>query len=1046
MAVSTHLRSKIREIFGTSPQRVTAEARRAGISTAEWYEAQLPVARALAEDKKKAARRERDSANRERINETARRNYARRRDAAKEAVERFQHALNEKRARETAERRTAAKGRVEVRRRRKEDAASTIQRAWRNAMLKRAVHIDRVPELVERKFIDSPHTPFVLTMKSAANPQLKTILTFKNAYHFHNWVLQRDGKIFDQGSAEATKGSAGMVITWDSGPEDGALFGYVHYTAEPIAGGDSNDRKPSRVIKCHSYTITIAQTRSQLNNCGLQCVARLLNLTVTPLQMRKAHGLKTGEQLTIPELMAVYKTYAPADARPLRVHTIDTEHIDMEGEANIYHNQKHFSVITDAVHTPPQRTPKKRGLLFWDIETRAVDKKSAYSTIKGGGKLYHIQDAITHAVYRCYKSDEWQSISFETNDDASSVRQFADWLRGQHFDGKHYHCYAHNGSNFDLLFYVASLEAKDRKWYTPTMRGSSIIKLEHNGHIFLDTCCFMPSSLERLSTDYKVEVPKLSELVVDGRPLTSKQICFYKPHLPLREFMQLKHSEPEFWAAYNEYCRVDCIALSQVWLKFQANADTLTERFAEASPMHKNDIMSRACLRQSCTVGGHAQKILNALNGVKNTRLMLNAYKRYSLFLDGDAEKHAFVMGHFKRGGISHCNQMGKHLSGISSVDVTSQYPTAMMNMRIPSGHSKWVTEYDATAHGFYELEDLHFDTELRFKPVCTVGDNGVLNWSTGKAIDKLHADSYMIRYLQQHFGLVSFKVVKGLVSKYDVEGSELFGKYVSVLFAEKAKQDELKDAKSPEYNPSYRETVKLYLNAVTGKLVMDREKYAGLKSVSEEDLKTIDPKDIQDINGVKYLREKAEDSLNQWVVAGVMVYSYSKRQLFDYIRCLPGNSDSVIHVETDSIYFSKRLLPAFKENLARYEGEYGCKFGSELGSVKVEMDTPMPAYFLNKKFYCVFDHSKRDKDGKPKPDFKCISKGIPSVTILDDGTDKQLLDVSIYERVFAHQPGDAPITVTFASLSRRLHGLASIRAVEQTRTINSLHCYSTYE
>jgi hypothetical protein len=106
------------------------------------------------------------------------------------------------------------------------------------------------------------------------------------------------------------------------------------------------------------------------------------------------------------------------------------------------------------------------------------------------------------------------------------------------------------------------------------------------------------------------------------------------------------------------------------------------------------------------------------------------------------------------------------------------------------------------------------------------------------------------------------------------------------------------------------------------------------------------------------------------------------------------------------------------------------------LGSVKVEMDTEKPAYFLNKKFYTVHDGTK----------YKCIAKGIPATTIKEDGTKVSLLDLSIYERVYEHKEGvSAAITVEFASLTKRLVGAASVKAVQQTRTINSLHCYQEY-
>ena len=767
----------------------------------------------------------------------------------------------------------------------------------------------------------------------------------------------------------------------NNGGDNGTVFDHVTYTLTALAGGATNDRKPVREIKLKHYTIVITQTRTQHNNCGLQCVIGLTGSQVSPIQMRRACGLAPNTLLTMPELLAVYKRYAPDDGKPLVIHTDNTEEIDMELGNNVFYNKHHYSIITDATLIPKDPERKvKRGQLFWDIETRVIDAENAYSVLrKDVGKprveqqrLHHMGDAITHMCYTDYKATEQRAHSFETSSDKTSLRQFIDWLVAQSRAGKHYYAYAHNGGNFDVYFMMAAFTPEEKLQYKPTMRGSTIIKLEFCGHIFIDTMCFMATSLERLSNNYQVKTPKLTEFVVAGTPLTSLQMCFYRPELTLLQFMLLKRTKPEFWAAYNEYCAVDCVALSQVWAAFEANVERLLERFVARAPMFKHELMAKCSLRQSCTIGGHALKILNVLNGTANPKKMINAYEQYARFLEGDQEKHDFVMRNFKRGGISHCNQMGKHVGGIASVDVTSQYPAAMMGMRIPSGYSRWVTEYVEEAHGFYELEDLVFDTDLSFKPVATVTESGVLNWNSGKTIPKLHADSYMVKYLKANFGLKSFRVVRGLVGKRDIKGSELFGNYVDVLFAEKAKEDELKEAGSPDANASYRDTIKLYLNSVTGKMNADPSKYEDLKQLTAADL--ADGVPTKDINGVRYKLGGSRDNTNPWIVAGVMIYSYSKRQLFEYAHCLPDDSASVIHVETDSIYFNRSLLPAFKENLARYEGEYGCEFGSVLGSVKVEMDTDQPAYFLNKKFYTVHDGSKHVcgqvcGQGYPSPD-----------------------------------------------------------------------------
>ena len=77
----------------------------------------------------------------------------------------------------------------------------------------------------------------------------------------------------------------------------------------------------------------------------------------------------------------------------------------------------------------------------------------------------------------------------------------------------------------------------------------------------------------------------------------------------------------------------------------------------------------------------------------------------------------------------------------------------------------------------------------------------------------------------------------------------------------------------------------------------------------------------------------------NLWVNAGCMVYSYSKRLLFEYIHCLP-NNDDIIHIETDGLYFPTKYKEYFTEHVNNYvdlRDEYPIAFGDELGNIKWE-------------------------------------------------------------------------------------------------------------
>ena len=184
-------------------------------------------------------------------------------------------------------------------------------------------------------------------------------------------------------------------------------------------------------------------------------------------------------------------------------------------------------------------------------------------------------------------------------------------------------------------------------------------------------------------------------------------------------------------------------------------------------------------------------------------------------------------------------------------------------------------------------------------------------------------------------------------------------------------------------YNPALRECIKLFLNSLSGKLVEDPSRYFTVQYT---------PDSKTQMNGLGMERVKSAVRHNVWVNAGVMVYSYSKRLLFEYMKCLPANSDDVIHVETDSMYFDKRHNEAFRERVLSYkqpagQDRYPVAIGSALGNVKVEKDTTDVSYFLGKKFYSIGELHK--------------IKGIPLRTIDAHGNDIQLVSQELYEVVF---------------------------------------------
>jgi len=331
----------------------------------------------------------------------------------------------------------------------------------------------------------------------------------------------------------------------------------------------------------------------------------------------------------------------------------------------------------------------------------------------------------------------------------------------------------------------------------------------------------------------------------------------------------------------------DCIALFEIWEKFTICINTLIETI---SPF----LLKKCPLMSSTTIGSHSKKILVEINKYEgkvnfnrqniqkfvgltrelveredkvisdkqrwnidhNTKLGQTLKKTHMKYAEvWDMEKYNFLCK-FKRGGISTCNQAGKHMSGITGVDIASQYPASLIYSFIPTGESRWIYNYDKGAYGFYHLRNLIFESDYALKPVASLNLNNTLNWATN-SMTELYVDSYMLKYIIDDFGLKSFDVVRGLVSNQHILSSKIFGKYINTFYKEQQHQDELKVKDDPSYNPALRTTIKLYLNSLTGKLVENPNIHYSLKPVEES--KTT-------LNGVAMGKEFHEDKVNDWI------------------------------------------------------------------------------------------------------------------------------------------------------------------------------------
>ena len=867
-------------------------------------------------------------------------------------------------------------------------------------------------KLVVLKQIKSKTKPFKITLRDLQT-NITASFTFKNIYHFNTWLQ----KLIDGKNVNFTSGTERYSI-------EKSLFQLGTVKVDLLEGGYRNNKAKQQIIKLpFGTTLNCFNPISQRNNCSLECVKFLLNIDFNNKELRNKFNISSKELVSISDLLLIYNDLKKETDKPLEVIAIDKCNLELNFDTYNYIllYKCHYFVINEQIDSGNKtydNKKTKRGTLIFDLETRS-DKSKKF--IINNTSAYQLEDTLCCVVYRDYKCNELQKKSFigyydNNNNYISSCSLFKSFLDLQASQNKFYNVWSHNGSKFDNYFLIKAFYNNKaiNEIEKINLRGLSIIGMQYNSHLFKDSCCFMPNSLDNLSKNFKVKTPKLKEFKVNDKIISNTELCFYRPDLDIKNFLELQKNDKEYWNCYIDYCYADCFSLLEIVDKFTNEINSLIGKMSPKALGHCKMIKYN-------TIGSHSKGIFSYLN--ENSY----AFSDYCEFFKSDGnedDQKLLFINNFKRGGISHCNKKGKHTKGVVSVDITSQYPASMMLMKVPCGKSKWVSEYDKSKYGYYYIKNMVFDNNY-FKPACGSNQCNInsLNWVNSE-IKEDYIDSFMLEYLIKNCGLVDYKIEKGLVSDNYKVGSEIFGKYVMTLFLAKAEQDEYKNNNDERYNPALREVIKLYLNSLSGKLVEDPRKYGQTKFISD------DNDDSKEFNGTHIVKE-TNDKLNMLVGLGVMVYSYSKRLLFEYINMLPEKTKNVIATETDSIYFDKIALKEFEDNVKNYSGEYPCKFGSELGNIKFEKNTDDICYFLGKKFYSIDGHH--------------VIKGISQNTINDSGTKINLVDIQLYEDVYNMKVTDKPITKCMKVIKRVFYGITNIYDTLLTRTINSTFDYNEY-
>ena len=419
-----------------------------------------------------------------------------------------------------------------------------------------------------------------------------------------------------------------------------------------------------------------------------------------------------------------------------------------------------------------------------------------------------------------------------------------------------------------------------------------------------------------------------------------------------------------------------------------------------------------------------------------------NAKKKHIHFPELSLEQYQDLQRCKIAGRVQMFNGVKKVLERLVSTDVCSLYPYVMAvhNCYYPCGKIVETDVYKGDdVIGFYycdidqsNLRGLDLPNIYAFK---TEIEN---NWDHDGLIENYLISNVMIGLLLKYGCKVVIK--KGFYFTEKRKSCDVF-EFLLDIMKEKNNQDDLKKMGSSEYNPALRETEKLLMNAVSGKIIegLHCEKTTDISSVAEY-VKICDKaKKVNVINSIGnklfITYEVGEEKMikkQRPVYLGVLVYDYAKRYMYENSYSKIGLS-KLLYTDTDASKFrytdfivweewvkSNNVKVPHWEEVYKYDTRYKTHLIYErnskiFGSFEDELEGLVGGDY---RFYCLEKKSwLYSVDGKAKFRFKGLNE---NAILLDN---ENLENDEIFETITTkHNTGLTTTKYSLGDDNRKTH------------------------
>lgn len=762
------------------------------------------------------------------------------------------------------------------------------------------------------------------------------------------------------------------------------LAGRMRIMIPVPAGGCGNHHKSNDtyrgndVIRRTYQGCELISKKTKNNNCGLECL-RLIGKLPSCHNLRKEFGLKSGEKISTNDMYRIIEKYE------LDIQIVDPTMTEVRGNERrvcdtIMLSNEHYEILISKIEKSKckncgveyykthncnenkmayynikvlrKKSYKPVKLLYVDLETRN-DLCNKYSIT---GNDYNPQIAVLLAY----------SLDGVTNHflGLDCIANFCDFLIKEQENMQFYNIYAHNGSRFDFFFFINEMMSNPLySMYIQTkndiFKGSRIISFHFGGHKFIDTMNFMNGSLSKLCEDFKVTNAKKSEFIVNGKKMSSMDICLYDIDLTPQQYIDYLYTNDEMRNAYIEYCKYDCLSLEELHTKFVVSIKEIVSRVYSSKnlPIGKN-----IKIVDASTLPGYFFKIW------KDIECDPTEYN--------PTEKEREFFNKAIIGGISHVHKKGKFTFTEENpgcvIDVVSLYVSQMIQQQYPKGAPRYVERgYDPNTVGIYRVVDIVFPSsskgQIKDVPAKTV--NG-LDWET-EYIDEAYLTTMDLERMANNG--VQYTMLEGYVWDETYNPFQMLEPITEIKMRE-----DLNLKLYGECNDALRNCCKLAGNSLYGKMMERSKNYTihNFESVYDIDTAMFDlATNINYSNGHFIIKEESDCSKSP-LHFGVFILGYARNCIMTYADMV--GRDNIFTMETDSISCRMSDIEKIRNSRNVYS------LGKHLGGMDIEIDRATEGIFCAKKCYAIHYYNHKES----KMTYKMRFKGVP----------KSLLNYNVYE------------------------------------------------